>query len=69
MIWIRPVAISKDSMNNIASYNLANSFYESGLKAEAINEYKSSILKSRNKKGSKHYPLTNHFINFNVKPT
>jgi tetratricopeptide (TPR) repeat protein len=42
-------AISKDSMNNIASYNLANSFYESGLKAEAINEYKSSILKSRNK--------------------
>ena len=42
-------AISKDSMNNIASYNMANSFYESGLKAEAINEYKSSILKSRNK--------------------
>ena len=42
-------AISKDSMNNIASYNMANSFYESGLKAEAINEYKSSILKSKNK--------------------
>ncbi len=42
-------AISKDSMNNIASYNMANSFYKSGLKAEAINEYKSSILKSRNK--------------------
>ena len=42
-------AISKDSMNNVASYNMANSFYESGLKAEAINEYKSSILKSRNK--------------------
>ena len=36
-------------MNNIASYNMANSFYESGLKAEAINEYKQSILKSRNK--------------------
>ena len=42
-------AISKDSMNNVASYNMANSFYESGLKAEAINEYKSSILKSKNK--------------------
>ena len=37
-------AISKDSLNNIASYNMANSFYKSGLKMEAVNEYKSSIF-------------------------
>ena len=42
-------AISKDSMNNVASYNMANSFYKSGLNAEAVNEYKSSILKARNR--------------------
>jgi len=28
-------AISKDSLNNIASYNMANSFYKSGLNMEA----------------------------------
>ena len=42
-------AISKDSLNNIASYNMANSFYKSGLNMEAVNEYKSSILKAKNK--------------------
>jgi len=42
-------AISKDSMNNVASYNMANSFYKSGLNSEAVNEYKSSILKARNR--------------------
>ena len=42
-------AISKDSMNNIASYNMANSFYRSGLNMEALNEYKSAIKKSKNK--------------------
>ena len=42
-------AISKDSLNNIASYNMANSFYKSGFNAEAANEYKSSILKAKNK--------------------
>ena len=42
-------AISQDSLNNIASYNMANSFYKSGLNMEAVNEYKSSILKAKNK--------------------
>ena len=42
-------AISKDSLNNIASYNMANSFYKSGLNMEAVNEYKSAILKAKNK--------------------
>ena len=42
-------AISKDSSNNIASYNMANSFYKSGLISEALNEYRSSILKSKNR--------------------
>ena len=42
-------AISKDSLNNVASYNMANSFYKSGLNMEAVNEYKSSILKAKNK--------------------
>ncbi|MFL2638952.1 MAG: tetratricopeptide repeat protein [Flavobacteriaceae bacterium] len=42
-------AISKDSSNNIASYNMGNSLYKSGLIGEASNEYKSSILKSKNK--------------------
>jgi hypothetical protein len=43
-------AISKDSMNNIASYNMANSFYNSGFNKEAINQYKLSIKKAKNKK-------------------
>ena len=42
-------AISKDSSNNIASYNMANSFYKSGLISEALNEYRSSIQKSKNR--------------------
>ena len=42
-------AISKDSMNNIASYNMGNSFYRSGLNKEALNQYKSSIRKAKNK--------------------
>ena len=42
-------AISQDSLNNIASYNMGNSFYKSGLNMEAVNEYKSSILKAKNK--------------------
>ena len=42
-------AISKDSLNNIASYNMANSFYKSGFNKEAINEYKSSIVKAKSK--------------------
>ena len=42
-------AISKDSLNNIASYNMANSFYKSGFNKEAINEYKSSIVKAKTK--------------------
>ena len=43
-------AIAKDSMNNIASYNMANAFYKSGFNKEALNEYKSSIKKAKNKK-------------------
>ena len=42
-------AISKDSLNNIASYNMGNSFYRSGLNKEALNQYKSSIKKTKNK--------------------
>ena len=64
MFWLKKHAVVRDSEveslkfllksnniieQNVASYNMANSFYESGLKAEAINEYKSSILKSKNK--------------------
>jgi tetratricopeptide (TPR) repeat protein len=40
-------SISKDSLNINASYNLANSFYRSELKQEAINQYKSSIKKTK----------------------
>ena len=36
-------AISIDSLNNIASYNLANSFYKGQLNQEAANQYKLSI--------------------------
>ncbi len=50
-------SISKDSLNIKASYNLANSFYRSELKQEAINQYKSSIKKQKAKK-----PFTNLFI-------
>ncbi|MDA8808025.1 tetratricopeptide repeat protein [Flavobacteriaceae bacterium] len=42
-------SISKDSLNIKASYNLANSFYRSELKQEAINQYKSSIEKTKSK--------------------
>ena len=42
-------SISKDSLNIKASYNLANSFYRSELKQEAINQYKSSIKKTKSK--------------------
>ena len=42
-------SISKDSLNIKASYNLANSFYRSELKQEAINQYKSSIKKAKSK--------------------
>ena len=42
-------SISKDSLNIKASYNLANSFYMSELKQEAINQYKSSIEKTKSK--------------------
>lgn len=42
-------AISKDSSNIIASYNMANSFYKSGFDDEALNQYKESIQISKNK--------------------
>ena len=42
-------AISKDSSNIIASYNMANSFYKSGFDDEALNQYKESIEISKNK--------------------
>ncbi|MDG1343390.1 MAG: tetratricopeptide repeat protein [Flavobacteriaceae bacterium] len=42
-------SISKDSLNIKASYNLANSFYRSEFKQEAINQYKSSIKKTKSK--------------------
>ena len=42
-------AISVDSLNNIASYNLGNSFYKGKLNQEAVNQYKSSIKKANNK--------------------
>ena len=42
-------AISKDSSNIIASYNMANSFYKSGFDDEALNQYKESIKISKNK--------------------
>jgi len=42
-------SISKDSLNINASYNLANSFYRNELKQEAINQYKSSIKKTKSK--------------------
>lgn len=42
-------AISKDSSNIIASYNMANSFYKSGFDDEALNQYKESIEISNNK--------------------
>ena len=42
-------AISKDSMNNVAVYNMGNSFYRSGLNKEALNQYKLSIKNAKNK--------------------
>lgn len=42
-------AISVDSLNNTASYNLANSFYKSQLNNEAAYQYKNSIKRSNTK--------------------
>lgn len=43
-------AISKDSSNIAASYNMANSFYKSGYDDEALSQYKESILIANNKR-------------------
>ena len=43
-------AISKDSSNVAASYNMANSFYKSGYDDEALSQYKESILIANNKR-------------------
>ena len=43
-------AISKDSSNVAASYNMANSFYKSGYDDEALSQYKESILIADNKR-------------------
>ena len=42
-------SISKDSTNIAASYNLANSFYNKELNQEALNQYRSSIKKAKDK--------------------
>jgi len=42
-------SISKDSTNIAASYNLANSFYNKELNQEALNQYRSSIKKTKDK--------------------
>ena len=36
-------------MNNVAVYNMGNSFYRSGLNKEALNQYKLSIKNAKNK--------------------
>ena len=42
-------SISKDSTNIAARYNLANSFYNKELNQEALNQYRSSIKKAKDK--------------------
>ena len=57
-------AISIDSLNNIASYNLANSFYKGQLNQEAANQYKLSIKKanSRQELHKGHHNLGNVYM-------
>ena len=42
-------AISKDSTNIIASYNMANTFYRNGFDDEALNQYKESVDNAKDK--------------------
>ena len=57
-------AISIDSLNNIASYNLANSFYKGQLNQEAANQYKLAIKKanSRQELHKGHHNLGNVYM-------